>query len=302
MGIIEPASVEWRIGRSLERPHSSVFQVNATLDTETSVVCYVKTFRVPLDRPDMANRLQERVLRTRWLADHLGDAGEPSSVRVPPVLASDPEQLAIVFLAVEGEPLGKAWSHILKGRIRSARARFHRVGRAIREIESLSLAVAEPSSYLDRANVVQAITDALPYLEGGPHRIQERVDEVYHDFATADSQSYFSHGDINHSNVLLTGDRVYLIDFDMSSRPITFDLSVFLLRLELERPAIGPWSDTVARWVAEGYGAPDVRTDPAFALVRLIKLSDSIKAAARRDNQRKLRRYVSVLEKSLIGA
>jgi len=300
IGIIDTDQVRWQIGRSLERPYSSVYHVNAALGAGSSVVCYLKTFRVPPDRPDMERRLRDRVLRSRWLAEHVG---KPSVVAVPPILASDPDQLAIVFLAVEGEPLGKAWNYLVRGRIRSAREQFLRVGRAIREIESLSLQEAEPSSYLDRPNVREAIMDALPYLEDGDaHRMLERVDELYHLFARKESQSYFSHGDVNHSNVLLDRDHVYLIDFDLSSRPVTFDLSLFLLRLELERPAFRPWSDAIATWTAEGYGAPDIRSDPAFALVRLIKLSDSIMAAASREDQRRLGRYVSILEKSLLGS
>lgn len=299
IGLID-VMLEWRIRRTLERRESAVYEVEATLGPDEQVNCYVKTFRVPPDRPNMEIRLRNRVNRTAWLADLVAERERSRIVGVPQVLASDSELRTIVSCAVRGEPLGKVWSHLLPGRIRAARSTFQKLGRAIREIEEISTSVAPPSTYLDRRRVDSALATTLPHLvDGGSHWAEETVDSLHDRYASESSGSYWCHGDINHSNVLIDHGLVNLIDFDLSSRPHTFDLSAFLLRLEFERPAVSLWSDSVAGWVLEGYGEPDARTHPAFALVRLIKLSNSIESASRRGDRPRLRRYASSIQNTL---
>lgn len=293
-------NVELSVDERLERPDSTVFKVTASLDAESSMVCYVKSFRVPPHRPWMEQRLRNRVERSA-LMGRMRDSGDGTRLLMPEVLATDPDQLAIVSVGIDGDPLGKAWRHLVTPRrLVAAEQTFVGVGRAIRDVEAMSLGRAEPTTYLDEERVQRALDIVLPVLSRSEAERTAAVVRTLHDeYAASPGGSYYCHGDINHSNVLIDGDQVNLIDFDLSSRPRTFDLSMFLLRLDLERPVLRPWTEKVKAWVVEGYGQSDVAKTPAFSLVRLIKLSGGIARNVQRGNQRRIRRYVARLEESL---
>lgn len=285
----------------LDRRFSTVYKIVVKTDSGSEVICYAKRFKQPLRDPDQAKRLRLRVERSSMVSERISEAGRPLGVGVAEVLAADTEQLTVVTLGVGGDPLGRAWTHaITPARRARSEGLFGQIGQAIREIESASVGEAPPTGYLERPKIEHAIAAAIPYLpETDRRRTTALVRSLHDEYSANDGGTFFCHGDINHSNVLVDGGVINLIDFDLSSRPLTYDLSLYLMRLEMERQPTQSWTRQVKDWVIAGYGTTDIVQTPAYSLVQVVRLARGIERSAALGNTRKMRRFAETLRSTL---
>ena len=297
----DPEWVRWDVTDMQDRPGSTVLEIEARFDAGAAVTCFAKRFSVPPGRPTMARRLRDRVERTATVTDRLGTIGRSHEVGVATTLAYDVDALALVSLGVGGRPLGKALTHALTpARRRRAEHIYPHVGEAMRTVETVSTDLAPQSSYLSVENVEKAMSAVVPFLGPDERRRTEAIFSDLHNAYVADpGESYFCHGDINRSNVLVDGDWINLIDFDLSSRPVTYDLSMLLMRLEMERPRLASWQRQVSSWVIEGYGGEQAVATPAFHLVRLIKVGFGVQRNADKNRPERVRRFLRSLRSTV---
>ena len=296
-GLAVPAEIPWFVVEHMDREMSTVTRIRADLLGGHVIDCFLKTFR-PVERVAMSRRVRERIERAPWLFEAAAASPRFAGFGVPEVLSWDADLLSLMTLALPGRPLGKAWTHVL--RPSRARRLFGAVGGAMSALEGLSAGTTGPDEYLRDESIRKAI-DALVL-----HLPRERAagaraafESVHRSFQADPGPSYYCHGDVNHSNVLVDGNVVNLIDFDLSPRPVGFDVAMFLMRLELERPTVPAWTRVVSNHVLAGYGNPDVIRSPAYQLIRLVKLSGSLTRHVDRGNTKRAAKFLAGIESTL---
>lgn len=298
-GLSTDTALEWSVGGRIEGASSTVLRLSLGVDGR-QVPIYVKQFHPPPgdDQGKWARKYRTGVERSVQLSNRICGMGEIEGIAIARTLAADPERLLTVNTGVAGRPLGKAWRSLWRDP-QATRYTYWHIGRSIALVERASLGEAADTGYLDRFATEerrrliptcfdQAETDRLGVLLGSLHRqFSERAARSF----------YYCHGDINHSNVLLDRGQVSLIDFGWAARPVAFDLCLFLLRLETERPRVEFHTQRLIQWVLEGYGSPQVRGSPGFTLVRFWKLFELIAHLEKSGKSTQLRRAVSLVRR-----
>lgn len=293
---VQTGSVNWEIVRTDDRPNTTVLEIVVDLGSTQRTV-FAKKFKFHPDRPGLEMRIENRIRRSETVLPVVAKMGEHLGVGVASMVAGDADSHSIVTMGVPGVELGRPWRSSPPWRHRDARRIYEQLGSGIRVIEEASVRTSQASDYVTKDEVHAALARVEPVLgRGEGARVSEAAELALTDFNGRDHVSYFSHGDVNHSNVLVDGERIYLIDFDLAERPVTFDLALLMLRLEMERPRLRSWTDSLAACLTDGYGDRDVRLNPSFQLVRLIKLSRGIANARRSGNRSRMRRFLSSLD------
>lgn len=282
LGLSGSTTIEWRVGQRLDRSRSTVYGLEAWSTSGRLAEAFYKVAKPPEPRPD---RKEDRLERARAglrrgprLEERLAGLVEGEGIVFSRWLAADPEHLTVVTLKVPGRPAGKPWHHALtRARRELAADWLRRAGRAARLIEDCSLDEATiprelREEMLDRR--LNRVRGVLP--SSLVDRLESRLYEL--DDAALDRPRAvtYSHGDFSTSNVLLN-EKLGLIDFSWIPRLRGFDVAHFAFRLEYDTPLAPTWTEPLVRTLLEGYGEPDLPTQPGWRVVRLLKLMKVVK-------------------------
>lgn len=279
-GLEDASSLGWRIERRMERRRSTVFFLRVLSSGRAPIPVFYKAIhRVPTADgvPDESwtESLRAGMARSREMTDRFLAVASPEGIGAPRVLAADPGRLAIVTLGVAGRPLGKAW-RLVAGQDRASRI-FKRIGRAIRLMEGCSpagLLEDRPSMWRVFDSYQKRVGEALAPEE--VEALQRRLEELYR-LAISDPEAIiYAHGDLSQGNVLVSGDRVNLVDLQWLPRLRGYDLANLVYRMENESPRLGGWTARLHDELLAGYGDPDISNQPGWQFARLqwlVKLS-----------------------------
>jgi hypothetical protein len=279
LGYDDAPPIAWHALLPLKEDESVVVPIVATVGSHQDVKLYFKSFLRRKRSEEELRTWQEAfrlgIERDRWVSERLEQLGASEDFEIRRVLASDPDRLSLVTLGVEGDPLGKAWRWLLRGNgTADAMDRFNRVGRLIRLLEQASIGEPDSETFVTQFKVDLARHRLEMFLGNSSlSRLEDRFENAANFWSSGQGfEPYYAHGDIDRANVLLDGDQVGLIDCLWEPRPVTFDLTRFLLRLRLEKPQERSWSADVAASAMEGYGDPGVTFKPEFTLLTSMKL------------------------------
>ena len=298
-GLATDTALAWTVVGRVDGRGSTVLRMVMSIDGTGEVPLFLKQFHPPEGEGNAywTDTFRSGIERTTRFSKQIAELGSPHGIGVAEPLAVDREGLFVVTLGVRGDPLGKAlWRTLRVGR-RQAKTTYRLIGQATALLEEVSIGQAPANDYLDverLAGSLQKIQSHISPPES--RRLEERIRSLHEEFSTAmPSSFYFCHGDFNHANLLVSKDGINVIDFGWKARPRAFDISMFLLRLEMERPRIEPLTTQVTEWLCEGYGDPDIQRSPSFTLVRFKKLSAAVPRLESRGKYRQARHAASLL-------
>jgi hypothetical protein len=276
-GVDDLSLLRWVVERRMERPRSTVFSLRAVSSDGTSIGAFYKVVH-RLSRagvgPDGAwtESLRDGMARSQELTDRFVALAAAEGLGAPQVLAVDPGSLTVVSLAVPGRPLGKAWRRALTpgGRARALNI-YRRIGRAVRLVEQCSPAGLEE----DRRSLWRVFDyyqdwapDVLPRPE--LDALHRRMEELYDQAISVSNAVIYAHGDLSPGNVLISGSELNLLDLQWPLRFRGYDLANLVYRMENEGgPRFPGWTVALKEGLLEGYGDPNIESQPSWQFTRL---------------------------------
>ena len=265
-------AVTWQVRQRLERPKSTLFMLEASIGGVRTLWHY-KVDVVHIDgqfRPDLHRARQRSLEAEQELAEPLRVAAA-GVFGVDRALLIDAERLIAVREHVPGRKLGKAYRWLVPGRRGRASHLYRSVGAAIRIFEEVGDRREAPAdgdelgNYLVKA--VNASSEQLSRTADGWARstIEELAPVV------AAEGLVWSHGDVSQTNVLISGDRIGIIDLSWTPQLRCWDLVRFLARVECESPRSDRWTTRSVSQVMDGYGLDLSAPTPQWRLAQLLR-------------------------------
>ena len=298
--------ISWSSAEPLHRATSMVIPIEMRIGADHAATLYFKSFHPARLTPETLEwwhtSFVDGVERDLRLVPRFQRLAKPNGIDVRQILAFDPDRLMLITLGVRGNPLGKVWRYAVGSAGREeARDVFPKVGQAMKLLELASEGEDLPNDFITEGSIAVAAARLQMFLSASDARDAEsKVESLY--VASQDQpgqRAYFAHGDIDASNVLVDEGSVNLIDFAWVPRPVGFDISRFLLRMDLESPRISMWTGQVSRLVVDGYGAEGVIGAPSYILVRVLKLVGLMHRFSTTRNRRRFTRARALLRHTL---
>lgn len=214
-------SPQWQI----ETFHRRRSVVSRLTNEDGSIIMYYKQLlpvgQVGLEPKDS---LQSRLRRTASLTAKASRRLSGAAVSIPEVLAVDPEKLIIVTRAMAGAQLKRG--QFTRAMIRSRDFYAPLLGRAFAVIEQ----VGGESSLSSELEGIQRNVDRRLEVAGIGASEAAAVRQAV-EIAAESSRDAYCHGDLSHSNILLSPGRAAIIDFGWSLRPRGYDVGLFSYRV-----------------------------------------------------------------------
>jgi hypothetical protein len=266
--------MSWRVVRTLERPTSTLFQLEARSDGR--FLAYYKASYFPA-RWTEETRLSRITLRRTALSmgselNHLvGAALEQKGVHTPELLALSLDELATIHLQLPGSPLkGGSWFYPPPLRPRG-RYLYQLVGRALKVIELVGASKSVPEgSPRAQQLLLEDVEIARKHLGEPQYQGIRTVLRKYFASVDSDSETVWSHGDVSRSNLIQSKGELGIIDFSWKPVIPYRDLAHFIARMETDVHVSNRWIKELRAEVLSGFGidATDLPVGFRIALVQ----------------------------------
>jgi hypothetical protein len=269
-GLSDYRTLEWLVGERIERRSSTLFPLRMATPAGGAMRAF---YKISHPRPHRVEAVRAGLARTQELSSSLMAPCDGEGIQPAPVLAADPGTLTVVTLALPGRPLGLTPRHVIsRNRRQAALGIFRRIGKAIRLIElsgKPAVAMREDEQWGRTPRDLQRVEELFSPREAAA--LGRRLKELYVAAAEGEDE-VFSHGDMRHTNVLVSGEHIGLVDLQWQVRLRGFDLAYLAVRIEYETVAVRPWTSALVAALVGGYGDPEIRSSPSWRFYRLRRL------------------------------
>lgn len=218
---------EWTIVRR-ERRRSTVYRLNDS--TSGTTLFYKVLAERRYEGGAHADSLSSRLNRTESLTDRLLDETSGNSLSPAPVLAADAHRRTVVTLGVDGREIRSGLLRALTpgGLLSSRQAAL--IGEGCAQIEKCS---DNQEVIFDWDRFTRQVDDRLARARTdrrATNRVRSQLDRAASALLERRAPVYI-HGDLSPTNIIVSGPRVYLIDFSWFSGFRGYDLGLFSYRL-----------------------------------------------------------------------
>jgi hypothetical protein len=227
-GSAAPRSMDdWTVVRH-ERHRSALYRLT---DSTSGTTLFYKVLPEPQHEvPERADSLWNRLNRTESLTDRLLDETSGMSVSAAPVLAADANRRTVVTLGVDGREIqGGVLRTLMPGGILSSR-QAALIGEVCAHVEKCS---DDREVTFDWERFLHQIDKRFARAQMGhraTNRVRSQLTQAASDYLATRTAVYI-HGDLSPTNIIVSGERVYLIDFSWFSGFRGYDLGLFSYRL-----------------------------------------------------------------------
>lgn len=284
-----------QVGGRIDRGASTHFKLRWEDSHGGTCSAYYKVLSPPRDRPAWwPDATRASLQRAVLLDQRLAELGADQLVQTARVLAVDPVQFVIVTLATPGAPLSQHLrSFRRRGRGWDLRGVYFGLGQFVRRIESCTLP-GEVTPIMARRSFLEAtLTQARAVMGDDLNFVERLIDRQFDDAAGTD-RFVLSHGDLGPKNILISGNRAGVIDFDWIPALPGHDVSYLATRSEFVLQFPTPFLKGLVRALIAGYGDPGLPSSSGWMLSRVEALMRLIIQQGDQTGIRRMRHWRAV--------